>query len=87
MYKVGDIVVLNQEGLDSRGEEFRGVRSQITHVSTKCMPAEQFFAYGMLDGYSPGYDPGVGQPLYSLKTNLRGQLREFDVYHYEVMSV
>ena len=67
-YKIGQKVRMTDEALDNYGEEYRDKVFVVTHVSTKYMPASQFYAGGRPPGYHPGYDEAAaGKPLYDLE--------------------
>lgn len=62
-FRKGQKAVMSKEALDNYGYEYEGIVLVITHVATKYMPAKEFYAKGMPDGYHPGYDEvasGIG---------------------------
>jgi hypothetical protein len=61
-----------------------GVRLVIIHVATAHMLARTFYAKGQPNGFSPGYDEDVGQPLYSVRAIEGPQQSPGDLYHFEV---
>jgi len=77
----GDKVTMTEDALENYGEQYRGKSFTITHVSTKYMPAKEFYDKGNPEGFHPGYDEGVtGQGLYDLKG------LNFSLYDWEVTS-
>lgn len=79
--KVGDVVYMTADALENYGEQYKGKPLTITRVSTKYMPAKDFYARGKPDGYHPGYDTtmkGIG--LYDFAE------LENSLYEYEVQS-
>ena len=82
----GDIVTMNEAALENYGDEWEGVKLQITHKANKYMPAKEFYANGMPEGYHPGYDPSGGS-LYDLKSLETGEDLPFSLYHWEVKGV
>jgi hypothetical protein len=56
---------------------------RVTSVSTKYMPASEFFANGKPDGYHPGYDSGTNSALYELET-LDGTPVNSSLYDWEL---
>ena len=77
------VVKMNESALENYGEKWRGVPLRVTHVATKYMPASQFYAQGMPEGYHPGYQPGGG-PLYDLQVVTTGEALPFSLYRWEV---
>jgi len=65
-FRVGSKVVLSPDALENYGEKYEGRVFRVESVSTKYMPANQFFAEGKPKGYHPGYDDSSGSALYDL---------------------
>lgn len=81
-YKIGTKVTMTDGALENYGEEYRGKVLVISHVATKYMPSEEFFAKGMPDGYHCGYDESAnGKPLYDFEDF------ESSLYWWEVKRV
>ncbi len=77
--KVGDVVYMTPDALDNYGEQYAGKPLTITHVSTKYMPAKEFYAKGKPDGYHPGYDESMnGMALYDFD-GLNSSLYEYEI--------
>jgi hypothetical protein len=70
-FRIGQTVALSKEAIENdtyTDQPWYGKLLTITAVSTKYMPAQQFYAEGRPGGYHPGYDPAVpGMGLYDLK--------------------
>jgi len=83
--KVGQVVIMSEEALDNYGEKYREMDLIITHRAHSYMPAKEFYAKGMPDGYHPGYDDGVkGQWLYDLKIARTKKDLPFSLYDWEL---
>ena len=63
-HRVGDKVTMTEDAIDNYGEKWRGVELKIVSVATQHMPAKEFYARGMPDGYHPGFDASAGCALY-----------------------
>jgi len=75
----GSRVKMTDDALENYGEEYRDRAFTITHISTKYMPASEFFAKGQPAGYHPGYDESVApQALYDFEE------LQFSLYQWEV---
>lgn len=82
MLKIGNKVKMTKDALDNYGEEYRDKTFTIEHVSTRYMPANEFFSSGKPSGFHPGYDEAAkGRPLYDLEE------LEFSLYWWEVKSI
>ena len=81
--------VMSDEAIDDNyGEKWRGIVLEVTHTATKYMPAKEFYAKGMPQGYHPGYDTGVSpSKLYDLKRVDTGESLPFSLYDWEVQSI
>ena len=77
-HKIGDKVKMTADALENYGEKYAGDTFTVTHVSTRYMPADEFFSKGKPAGYHPGYDESAGCALY----DLRGL--GFSLYEWEV---
>lgn len=67
-FKVGDKVRLNREALESGNYNTYRERVLIVgSVSTRYMPAKDFFANGQPAGFHPGFDSSSGCALYDLE--------------------
>ena len=64
MFTAGSKVTMTPEAIENYGEEWDGVMLTVTAVSTKYMPAREFYRRGMPDGYHPGFDGEEGDALY-----------------------
>ena len=63
-HKIGDQIALNNNALENYGLKYSGKAFTITHVSTKYMPAKEFYATGKPNGFHPGYDESTNCALY-----------------------
>lgn len=79
----GQIVYLTDIAIENYGEEWDGKPLIIERVATRYMPAKQFYAQGMPEGFHPGYDEGVGGNLYDLITE-DGEDFPVSVYDWEI---
>ena len=66
MFRVGSRVVMSEDALANYGRQYEGRVFRVSHVATKYMPAEEFFARGRPSGYHPGFNEGSGDALYDL---------------------
>ena len=67
-FSKGSLVKMNSDALENYGAEFESVVFEITSCANKYMPAKEFYAKRMPEGYHPGYDEGVSpMGLYDLK--------------------
>jgi hypothetical protein len=82
--KVGDIVTMTGEALDNYGDEWCDVELEITHKSTRYMPASEFYTNGEPEGFHPGYDGAIGEPLFDLRVVGTGEPLSFSLYQWEV---
>lgn len=79
MLRVGRKVKMSSEALDNYGQKYADQVFTIEAVSTKYMPATEFFSRGRPDGYHPGYDKAAnGRPLYDLEG------LDFSLYWWEI---
>ena len=79
MKKLGQKVTMSDIALENYGEKYKGKILTISHVSSKYMPAKEFYAAGMPQGFHPGYDEGIHpQKLYDFKEI------DFSLYDYEL---
>lgn len=83
-FRIGDRVHMTRDAIDNYGEGWRGVRLVVTAVSTRYMPAKEFFSRGRPAGYHPGFDASAGCALYTLRTEA-GEALAFDLYDWELM--
>lgn len=84
-YRTGSHVKMTEDALENYGEEYRDIEFLVTHVATKYMPAQQFYAEGAPRGYHPGYDEGVSpQGLYDLAFVETGEDLQFSLYDWEL---
>jgi hypothetical protein len=82
------IFTMTDEAIKNYGEEWRGVKLEVTHKATQYMPAQKFYALGRPDGYHPGYDEGVSPtPLFDLKRVDTGEDLQFSLYRWELTPV
>ncbi len=65
-FRKGSRVLMGADALENYGEQYLGRVFVVEHVSTKYMPAAEFFAKGKPAGYHPGFDDS-GCALYDLK--------------------
>ena len=87
-YKIGTIVTMTKDAVDNYGAEWENVELVVDSVATKYMPAKEFFAKGMPNGYHPGYDETAnGKPLYDLTIKDTGENLNFSLYYWEVELV
>ena len=81
-------VIMTEDALENYGEEYRDVVFEVTHVSTKWMPAKQFYALNRPNGYHPGYDESAkGRPLYDLKRVDTGEDFGSSLYWWEIKRI
>ena len=66
-FKKGDPVRMNADALDNYGAKYANRVLVVESVSTKYMPASEFFARGKPDGFHPGFDASSGCALYDLE--------------------
>ena len=67
-FVVGDIVRLASDAKENECyAKFRDDDLRITSVSTRYMPAKEFFAQGKPEGYHPGFDASAGCALYDVE--------------------
>lgn len=86
-YPKNTIIRLNDMALDNYGEQWRDVRFRITHIANKSMPASEFYAKGMPEGYHPGYDNAIpGEPLYDVERIGEGEPFNCSIYGWEVTN-
>lgn len=85
-FRKGQRVKLSREALENYGDKYTGIVFIIDSVSTKYMPAKEFYARDMPDGYHPGYDEAAGGAgLYDLITT-DGDEIGFSVYDWELKA-
>ena len=58
---------MTDDALENYGERYRGKVFIVEHVSTKYMPASEFFSRGKPTGYHPGFDDSSESALYDLE--------------------
>jgi hypothetical protein len=83
-FKIGSRVRVSRENDNEIYAPFRGLDLLVTHVSTRYMPAKDFFASGRPEGYHPGFDD-CGAALYDLK-RATGEAIECSLYDWELES-
>jgi len=77
-YKIGDIVKLTKEARVNYGDKWEYRVLVISSISTKYMPAKQFYYLGKPSGFHPGFDESMNEPLYEFNVcNLA-------LYQYEI---
>ncbi len=84
-FHVGDTVKLTGDALQN--ECYSAIQDQtltITSVSTRYMPAKDFYVQGLPNGYHPGFDKAAGCALYDLET-AGGKPVNVSLYDYELM--
>lgn len=85
LFKKGETVRMSGDALENYGFQYEGIDLVITHVATKYMPAEEFFAKGSPSGYHPGYDESMnGMGLYDLKVKSTGENLGMSLYDWEL---
>lgn len=70
MYRIGDRTKIAEENDNDNYDSFRDTVLIVTHVATN-------------KNQHPGFDEGVGQPLYDLETE-DGRSVPFSLYEYEL---
>ena len=76
--------IMTDNALENYGEEWRDVILVVTHTANKYMPAQEFYARGMPEGYHPGYDESSRSTLYDLKRQDTGEELPFSLYRWEL---
>jgi hypothetical protein len=78
-HRIGSKVTMTEGALQNYGDKYRGKTFTVSHVATKYMPAERFYAEGRPAGFHPGFDEGAGCALYDLNG------LNFSLYEWEVI--
>jgi len=78
-FRVGERVVMTEDALENYGEKWRDRPLRIIHVSTKYMPAKEFFARGKPEGYHPGFDASSESALYDFDEEKLGSLYDWEL--------
>lgn len=78
-YKIGQRIKMTKDAIENYGNEYEYKTFTISHISTKYMPAKEFFEKNKPIGYHPGYDESEnGMPLYDFNE------LTFSLYDWEV---
>lgn len=87
-YRKGQEVKISDEAITNNyGEENRNKVFIITHIADKYMPAKEFYANGMPEGFHPGYDECVyPDGLYDLKNAETGEEFPCSLYDWELIT-
>ena len=86
-FRLNQAVKMNDNALENYGYEYENIFI-VTHRAHSYMPAKEFYAKNMPEGYHPGYDDGVkGQWLYDLKYQSTNEDLNFSLYDWELESI
>lgn len=78
LHNIGDAIQLTAEALENYGAKYADRDFKVTHVSTRYMPAKEFYAKGRPAGFHPGYDESADCALYDCEG------LPFSLYEWEV---
>ena len=82
-FAVGESVKMSDDAVENYGEKWRDRELTIEEISSKYMPATEFFAKGRPSGYHPGFDASTGCALYEL-ADASGERLPMALYDWEL---